>query len=457
MEAEKVYSMSAVDLGTALRRRELHAVDVTELFLQRAKTQSSPIYIHLTETRAFSEAKASDARLEAKRPLSDLDGVPVAWKDLYDMEGEVTTAASILFKNAPPSKADAIVVSKAKAAGMVSLGKLNMTELAYSGIGFNPHYGTPKNACSDTVFYSPGGSSSGSGAAVGRKMVPIAIGTDTSGSIRVPAAYNGVTGFKASESRYDKTGVIPLSRTQDCIGPLARTVADCAAVDAIFRSPNHIPSPMPVEKPHFFSPQTIVLDELDDEVASDFEASMECIRDAGYIVEPIELGVFARMASLMEESGTIVAIDVWLEYQDRLTEDIRARMDERVLDRILRGSEMTAHDLARLHWLRVEGMAEISQKIGSGFILMPTVPILAPEIDPLIADKTLFHETNLKTLRNTALGSIFSLPGVSMPMNSKKRDGHRATSMLVSTLAGRDDELIRTASILEEIMTKGES
>lgn len=457
MTDASLLSMTAVTLGKALQKRDVRAVDVAGACLDAGRNQTSPVYIKLTEARAMAEAEAADKRLDAGAPLSDLDGVPMAWKDLYDMEGEVTTAASILFEHAKPAQNDAPVVAKAKAAGMVSIGKLNMTEMAYSGIGYNPHYGTPMNACSDEVHYSPGGSSSGSGAVVGRNMVPIAIGSDTGGSVRVPASYNGVVGLKTSEGRYDKNGVIPLSRTFDTVGPLARTVDDCAAIDRIFRSDLHVPPPPLQEKPRFFAPQTVVLNELDDQVASDYQRAIDQIADAGYSIEPIDLDCFAKTFPLLEECGTLVAQDAWLEYQDRLTDDMKARMDERVLDRIMRGAEMSTSDVVRLHWFRVEGMAEIIQKTGSGFMLMPTTPIPAPELDPLVADKSLFHKTNLMSLRNTTLGNIFNLPGIALPMNGDDKGNKRPTSLLVTTHAGRDDALIEIAKTLENILKKGDS
>lgn len=452
MQTNDIISLSAVDLGVALQRRDVRAVDVAKAFLDRANNQSSPVFINVTEGRAMAEAEAADKRLDAGQPRSNLDGVPIAWKDLYDMEGEVTTAASVLFENANLATADAPVVAKAKAAGMVSLGKLNLTELAYSGIGYNPHYGTPMNACSDTVHYSPGGSSSGSGVAVGRNMAPIAIGSDTGGSVRVPASYNGVTGLKTSEGRYDKRGVQALSITLDTVGPLASNVADCAAIDAIFRSEKHVPSMGLAEKPVFYTPQTIVLDDLDEQVATDYARALEQIKEAGYDVQPIDLDCFSNAFALIAECGTIVAADAWQEHKDRLTDDIRQRMDERVLARIMRGSEMSITDLMRLHWNRVEGMAEIIQKTGSGFMLMPTTPNLAPELDPLIDDTALFQKSNLKALRNTTLGNIFNLPGVAMPIGSGNPGANRLASLLVSTSAGRDDDLLTVAGILENII-----
>ena len=238
MKNVNIFSMNALQISREFMEGSVSPLEVTELCLEKAFEQSSPIYIKITQERALSEARASTKRWEIKSPLSRLDGVPIAWKDLIDMQGEVSRAASILFKDAKPAPSDAPLVSKASAAGMVSIGRLNMTELAYSGVGFNPHYGTPKNICSNEVHYVPGGSSSGSGVAVGGNFVPIAIGSDTGGSVRVPAALNGVVGYKSSEGRYETKGVIPLSRTFDTIGPLAKSVSDCIEIDKIFRPSN---------------------------------------------------------------------------------------------------------------------------------------------------------------------------------------------------------------------------
>ena len=458
MKNVNIFSMNALQLSREFMEGSISPLEVTELYLERAFKQSSPIYIKITKDRALSEARASTKRWEIKSPLSRLDGVPIAWKDLIDMEGEVSRAASILFENAKPAPNDAPLVNKASAAGMISLGRLNMTELAYSGVGYNPHYGTPKNICSDEIHYVPGGSSSGSGVAVGGNFAPIAIGSDTGGSVRVPAALNGVVGYKSSEGRYETKGVIPLSRTFDTIGPLAKCVSDCIEIDKIFRPSNYSYNSSNIKDPTFYYPKSIVLDDLDKAVESAFYNALDKLVDAGYSIQALELECFKNAFALMEKSGTIVARDAWEEYQEKLTDKSREKMDERVLDRILKGSMMTSSDLVKLHWLRREGMTEILQKVGSGFLLMPTVSILAPELKPLVENKALFHEINLKLLRNTTLGNIFNLPGVSLPIpRVDKNILNRSVGLLVSTYGGRDDELLNVAKLLESFFTKGES
>ncbi len=457
MNEADIFSMTATDLHKAFKEESLSPIEVAEICLEKASKQTSPVYLKITEERALREARASTKRWEAKTPLSILDGVPLAWKDLIDMEGEKTTAASVLFMNSQPAEKDAPLVEKACSAGMVSVGRLNMTELAFSGVGYNPHYGTPKNVCSDQTHYVPGGSSSGSGVAVAREFVPVAIGSDTGGSVRVPAALNGVVGFKSSEGRYETRGVIPLSRTFDTIGPLSRSVSDCIEIDKIFRPKGYEDSSKPLKNLNFYYSGSVVLDDLDKEVKNAFYRALDCLADAGHSVMPIDLDCFKDAFSVMGQSGTIVALDAWEEYKNTLTEDIRCKMDERVLDRILRGKSMTSSDVVKLNWLRRSGVTEIVQKLGLGFLLMPTVPILAPQLQPLIDNKKLFHETNLKILRNTTLGNIFNLPGVTLPVQHLTEEPDtRPVGLLVSSYGNRDDELLKVAELMERILIKGE-
>ena len=210
--------MTALALGRRLASGELDAVALAEESLARARA-AGPAFIAVTEERALREARASAARLRAGAPLGPLDGVPVAWKDLIDVAGVPTTAASALRRDAPPARADAPVVTRLAAAGMVCVGKTNLSELAYSGLGLNPHFGTPPNPYGAARI--PGGSSSGSAVAVALGVVSCAIGTDTSGSIRVPAAFCGLVGFKPSAARVDRAAIQPLAPSLDSVGPLA--------------------------------------------------------------------------------------------------------------------------------------------------------------------------------------------------------------------------------------------
>ena len=233
---------SAAEIGRLIAKGGLDPVDVAEFFLNRiARDRDNPSFIVVTRERALEEAAASRARHREGRAAGPLDGVPVAWKDLVDMGGERTTAGSALFAASPPKEKDAPIVANLAAAGMVALGKTNLSEFAFSALGLNPHFGTPRNPRDPATPRVAGGSSSGAAVAVAGGLAPCAIGSDTGGSIRAPASFCGIVGFKTSEGRIDKSGVFPLSRTLDTIGPLAHTVEDCVLIDLALRGQKATP------------------------------------------------------------------------------------------------------------------------------------------------------------------------------------------------------------------------
>jgi len=445
---------SAVSIGRAMAGGVLDPVAFTECLLERIAIQPSPIFLNVTATRALTEAEAARLRLREGRPRSALDGLPVAWKDLVDMAGEVTTAASDLLRHSPVADQDAPIVAQASAAGMVNLGKLNLTEFAYSGIGLNPHYGTPENPCSTDGPRVPGGSSSGSGAAVAAGLAPIAIGTDTGGSVRVPAAFNGVTGYKSSEGRISLEGVLKLSPTLDTIGPLGRTVEDCVLADQILRGARGVSMPCAiVSDVSLFVPEGVVLDGLEPEVAANFEASLVRLSALGVSIERCVLPEFEEAARLAEEIGTITAAEAYVEHAARVDGADRERMDHRVAARIDLGRAMSALGLLRLQRARVAAMQSLNVRLNGALIAMPTVPHIAPAIAPLDADDALFYAMNLKTLRNTVIGNFLNLPGVAMPNGTG--EAGMPTSFLLSASAGGDDEHLLSAALALEPAIRG--
>jgi len=441
----------AAVIGRAIAAGALDPVGFTDCLLERIAAQTSPIFLATTRDRALKEASAAAARAKTGRMLSALDGVPIAWKDLIDMQGERTTAASDLFRGAAPAGEDAPIVKQACAAGMVNLGKLNLTEFAYSGLGLNPHYGTPLNPCATDAPRSPGGSSSGSGVAVAAGMAPIAVGTDTGGSVRIPAAFNGVTGYKSSEGRIDTTGVFALSRTLDSVGPLALTVEDCMLADAVMRGKvgaavsRSDPSDLSV-----FVPETVVLDDLEPDVAANFEATIERLERAGVGVARGRLPEFSEAAALAAEIGTITAAEAYYEHAERIDGADRDRIDRRVVARIDMGKTMSAKDLLLLQRARTAAMARLSARLDGALVAIPTAPHVAPKIAPLEADDALFHPVNLKTLRNTAIGNFLNMPGVAMPNGTGT--ACMPTSFLLSAPGGQDTRLLGAALALETLI-----
>src|SRR6201994_2188766 len=242
-------------------------------------------FIHVDKDAAIEAAEAMDRLREVKAAPSRYAGIPVSIKDLFDIKGQVTRAGSRALDDSPPADADAPVVARLRRAGFVVIGRTNMTEFAYSGIGINPHYGTPKGAWQRSVGHVPGGSSSGAAVSVLDGMAHGALGTDTGGSCRIPAAYNGIVGFKPTQRRVPLDGAVPLSFTLDSIGPLARTVACCAALDAVLANEPITPlQPRPIRGMRLAVPTTVALDDLDDAVAKTFERALDKLAREGALI-----------------------------------------------------------------------------------------------------------------------------------------------------------------------------
>ena len=452
MNDDLIFKKSALDIAKIIHGGKTSSLEVTKLFLERIKKYDDCSFLKVTEKRAIEEAMESDHRISKGNLKSKLDGVPIAWKDLLDIKNFSTTAGSVIYSNRKIALSDANVIKKTKNAGMVCLGKLNLTELAYSGLGLNPHHGTPKNVSSDEIHYVPGGSSSGSGVSVARNLVPCSIGTDTGGSVRVPACFNGIVGFKTSEGRYNREGLSFLSRTLDTIGPLAKNVDDCIEIDKIMKSQH---CNMNIKKNSnsrkiLYIPKNVVLDNLDSEVEESFFLAIEKLKFKNFNIKYIDLDIFSRAYELFEECGTITAFDAFMEHKNYLTPKIMSLMDGRVLDRILRGKSMSLDDVNKLFWNRINGIEKIQELVGNNFLIMPTCPILAPMLSEVENDKEVFHELNLKSLRNTMLGNYFNMPAVTLPLRVLKKKMH--SGFMIYSRFGMDDMLLSQAKEIENIL-----
>src|SRR5436305_915537 len=250
-------------------------------------------FIHVDAEAAIEAAEAMDRLRKANAAPSRFAGIPVSIKDLFDIKGQVTRAGSRALEDSPPAEADAPVVARLRRAGFIVIGRTNMTEFAYSGIGINPHYGTPKSAWNRSEGHVPGGSSSGAAVSIADRMAYGALGTDTGGSCRIPAAYNGIVGFKPTQRRVPLDGGVPLSFTLDSFGPLANTTACCAVPDPVLAGPSIQPlQPRPIKGMRLAVPTTVALDELDDEVARIFERALETLSRQGALIERIEVPEF---------------------------------------------------------------------------------------------------------------------------------------------------------------------
>jgi len=432
----------ALETGRLLAAGELDAEAECEAALERA---AAPVFTQLTAERARAEARAAAARLRAGTPRGPLDGVPVAWKDLVDIAGTPTTAASAVRRGLAPAAEDAPAVARLAAAGMVCVGKTNLSELAFSGLGLNPHFGTPPNPLD--AARAPGGSSSGSAVAVAAGVVPCAIGTDTSGSIRVPAAFCGIAGFKPSLARVDRGGVLPLAPSLDSVGPLATTVADLIALDAALRGAEASAAAPSVSGLRFVVAEGVPVDDLDPGVAAAFAAAVEALAAAGAEVERRPVAALGETMELLATHGLLVAHEAWRTHEALLDSPDASGLDRRVLRRLRDGRALPPAGREALLAARPRVQAALERELGGALLLTPTSPHVAPPIAPLEADDDVFLATNARTLRITMPTSYVDAPGVALAIGPA--EAGLPASLLVSGPSGADDAVLAAALAAE--------
>jgi aspartyl-tRNA(Asn)/glutamyl-tRNA(Gln) amidotransferase subunit A len=423
--------------------------DTLEGVLSRLDERSSDERVFLRNYReaARAAADAADARRRAGLSLGPLDGVIVSIKDLFDVAGETTTAGSILLRDAAPAKRDATVVRRLRQAGAVILGKTNMVEFAFAAVGLNPHYGTPGNATDPARI--PGGSSSGAAVSVAEGTSAVSIGSDTGGSVRIPAALNGIVGFKPTAKRVPLDGVFPLSYSLDSVGPLARCVQDCADADAIMagEEPGTI-KPLPLAGLRIGIPRGRLFGDTEPLVAAAFEASLSKLSRAGarIVDHDIEdllqaMAEATAPASLASTEAAEIHAD-WLDGKASL-------FDPRVRQRIAQSAHVPAPVYIRMMRKRQALVASMTEALAPIDVLaLPTTPMSAPETAPLVADDALYFRTNLLLLRNTMVANQFDLASISLPLPGCERP---VGFMLVAP-HGHDRKLLALAAGIEALL-----
>ena len=394
---------------------------------------------------ARAAADAADARAANEVSLGPLDGSIVSIKDLFDVAGEPTRAGSkILAEEAKPATADAPVVRRLRAAGAVIVAKTNMTEFALGGIGANPHFGTPGNP-SDRARV-PGGSSSGGAVTAADGMCEIAIGSDTGGSVRIPAALCGIVGFKPSRQRVPTEGAFPLSTTLDSIGPLARSVADCAKADAVLSGEEFVaPEPIALAGLRFGVAQGLPLESLDETVAAAFAAALKSLGAAGVRLTDEMLPLLDEMREVNAYGG-IVQPEACAIHRDRLKRR-GADIDPNVRVRLERGGAVSATDYVDMMQARTRLVRAMDRRLAAlDVLVMPTTPIVAPTLAE-VADPKDYAVRNTLVLRNTSIGNFFDLCGVSLPLKAKLPVG-----LMLMGRNGHDRMLLRIAAAVEKAL-----
>jgi aspartyl-tRNA(Asn)/glutamyl-tRNA(Gln) amidotransferase subunit A len=405
-------------------------------------------FIHVDAEAAIEAAEAMDRLREVKAAPSPFAGIPISIKDLFDIKGQVTRAGSRALDDSPPADADAPVVARLRRAGFIVIGRTNMTEFAYSGIGINPHYGTPKGAWQRSVGHVPGGSSSGAAVSVVDRMAHGALGTDTGGSCRIPAAYNGIVGFKPTQRRVPLEGGVPLSFTLDSFGPLARTAGCCAVLDAVLaEEPVQPLQPRSIRGMRLAVPTTVALDELEDAVAQTFERALETLSRQGALIERIVVPEFLDVAVMNTKGGFAAAESyAWHRYLIASKGDV---YDPRVSLRILRGESLSAADYIDLLAARRSLIARTERRLAPyDALILPTTANTPPRIADLADDKA-FTKANLLSLRNCTLINMIDGCAISLPAH---REGEVPVGLMLAASGGADRRIFELAAAMEAVI-----
>ncbi len=436
-------TMTACDLGRGIGMGQIDPVDLTETYLSAIDTHphTDRIYARVTHDRARVEARAAQERSKLGLRRSLLDGVPISWKDLFDTAGVGTEAGSALLKDRVPD-ADALVLRNAAAMGTVCLGKTHMSELAFSGLGLNPITATPP--CVNDEAAVPGGSSSGAGASVAWGLAACGIGSDTGGSVRIPAAWNDLVGLKTTAGRLSLEGVVPLCLKFDTVGPLARSVEDAAHMLAALEggTPADLRGAS-LKGRRFADLQNVARDDLRDAPAKAYDDALLRLIDAGAEIVPLEV---PELNEAMGLSGALYTTEAYGLWRDVIEANPEAMYPE-ILDRFRMGKAYSGPDYVA-SWSKLIACRRAWDAATARFdaVLAPTAPILPPNLDRLLNDHDYYVTENLLALRNTRIGNLMGLAALTLPT------GTPGCGLMMLGYPGSEEALLRLGSAAESAL-----
>jgi aspartyl-tRNA(Asn)/glutamyl-tRNA(Gln) amidotransferase subunit A len=434
----------------ALETGRITAIALVEEALARAAEGEGPrVFTTIHAKAARDQALAMDQLRLAGRAPSPFAGIPITVKDLFDEAGQVTRAGSVARDGAKPATAPAPVIDRLNRQGFVVLGRTNMTEFAFSGLGVNPHYGTPSSPWDRATGRLPGGSSSGAGVAAADGMGFGGLGTDTGGSCRIPAALNGVVGFKPTARRVPITGVLPLSPSLDSVGPLARSVACCHTLDAIIagaESPGELPE-VNLSGLRFGVLNNIVEEGLDGEVARGYARTLARLEAAGVKLEDVTLPELDRMPQINAKGG-LTASEAYAWHRQLIASE-GPRYDPRILKRIARGEHMSAAEYLDVVQARAEVIAAIAPRTAPyDAVICPTVPLVPPAIAE-VAEEGEYNRINLLLLRNTTIANFLDRCAISIPCHLP---GDAPVGLMLMGEAMGDQRLLAISAAVEALL-----
>jgi len=411
--------------------------------------EGSRVFLKVHAETALAAADYYDQLRARGAAPSPYAGIPMSLKDLFDIAGDVTTAGSTALRDAPPASSDAPSVARLRAAGFIPIGRSNMTEFAFSGLGINPHYGTPANPFDRKAARIPGGSSSGAAVSVADGMAFGALGTDTGGSCRIPAALCGVVGYKPTAHRVPTQGAFPLSTSLDSIGPLAATVECCAVLDAVLAGEPVVDLPrFPLEALRLAVPQTMVLENAEPAVARAFDAALAALRKAGAGITDIPLRELSELQQINSKGG-LASAESYAIHRGLIAKHDK-EYDPEVLVRILRGREQDAADYIDL----VKARADFIRRVAAitapyDALVMPTTPLTAPRIADLQASEA-YRRTNMLMLRNPSIANFLDGCAISLPCH---RAGDAPVGLMLFGAHGADRRLFSIAAAIEQVVS----
>ena len=403
-------------------------------------------YISVDADSARQAARASDlARVSGYVP-SPLAGLPVSIKDLFDVSGQVTASGSSLLADAPPATGDALVVARLRAAGAILLGRTNMSEFAFSGLGLNPHYGTPLTPCA--VGRIAGGSSSGAAVSVALGMAVAGLGTDTGGSIRIPAAFCNLTGFKPSANRVPMSGTFPLAVSLDSVGALTRSVADCILLDGVLSGEQLDTRAASLAGLRLAVTRDFVLDQIDADVAAAFERTLDLLAKAGACIRWFDFPELHELPRI-NATGGLTAAEAWQGHRQWLEGDNSHRYDGRVAQRIRRGASISAADYLDIQHARHRLIGVAHERLGDADAwLLPSVATVPPKLADL-ADDAAFFVTNGLVLRNTSVLNFLDGCALSLPC---QRGDELPVGLSIAGLNGQDARVLQVSRAIETLL-----
>lgn len=442
-------------LASAIVRGETSATAAMDASLEALRSpQCRHAFVRDFADEARATAAAADAARAAGRSPGPLAGLSISVKDLFDVRGAPTTAASASMADAPAAAADCSAVARLRAAGAALIGHTNLTEFAFSGLGLNPHHGTPANPATvrlDRQSRIPGGSTSGGAVSVAAGAAWAALGSDTGGSIRIPAALCGLVGFKNTQALTPLDGTVPLSTSLDTSCAITRSVRDAVLLHEVLAARRVALPGRPLKALRLALPRHVLLDGLEAPVARAFERALATLRSAGVTIDDATLDGL-RDTSATQSLAGIVAAEAWAWHRGRLAER-GAAYDPRVLARIRRGEALSAADYLDLLALRRDWQARMAASLeGFDAVICPTVPMVAPPIAPLEADGELFAKTNVAMLRNPSVVNQLDGCAISLPCHAPDE---WPVGLMLFTTRGRDDALLDAALRVEAALAEG--